>query len=568
MNEYKTESNKGTENRKSQVVKLKKIVYQTLGALIFGGIVMILTLGASIRYSMVTNDQLNATQYTNQYRLGSKTLTYCVQAYAVTCDEKYYEDYMKELEQDKNRDIAWAGLEEMDIKENEWAYLEQIAALSNGLVPLEVEAIESAGNGDRDAAINYVFGEEYESTIQQINKLSDEVIVTIQDRMSNQLNRMKIQQFSFLGLLVVSFIIVGLQIFRTITFARKELLHPIIKVEKQMIELSKGNLHAAFDMQEDSSEVGSMVTAINRMKKKLLGMIEEISYILARMGQGDYKVAIQNEYEGDFEQIRNSLLQIEEEVSGTLRTIREVSGQIDQGAEQLANAATDMADGSTTQAVSVTELVTLIEDMGGNMRKNADEAQESVHLAGKASEVLAAGNQKMQELKEAIDEINKCSEQIGTIINTIEDIATQTNLLSLNAAIEAARAGEAGRGFAVVADQVKSLAAESAAAAGKTTELIETTIQAVSKGMGIADETADNMNEVIESSKEATEKMEQMSVLLKRDVEGMDKINNVINHVSEVVDSNSAASEETAAVSQEQKAQVETMVQLMDKFII
>jgi len=171
-------------------------------------------------------------------------------------------------------------------------------------------------------------------------------------------------------------------------------------------------------------------------------------------------------------------------------------------------------------------------------------------------------------LKNAIADINKCSEQIGTIINAIEDIASQTSLLSLNAAIEAARAGEAGRGFAVVADQVKNLSEESAKAAGETKGLIEATIQTVEKGISIADETVENMVEVMNSAKAATEKMGQIAVMLDRDVKHIHNINETISQVSSVVDSNSATSEETAAVSEEQKAQVETMVALMDKFVI
>lgn len=138
----------------------------------------------------------------------------------------------------------------------------------------------------------------------------------------------------------------------------------------------------------------------------------------------------------------------------------------------------------------------------------------------------------------------------------------------MNAAIEAARAGEAGRGFAVVAEQVKNLATESASAARKTTELIETTINAVNKGMGIANETSDNMDYVMLSAQEATSKMAEMAELLKKDVKNIDQVNAIISHVSAVVDNNSATSQETVAVSEEQKAQVEMMVQMMERFQI
>ena len=178
------------------------------------------------------------------------------------------------------------------------------------------------------------------------------------------------------------------------------------------------------------------------------------------------------------------------------------------------------------------------------------------------------GNRKMQELKDEIQEIGRCSEQIGTIIEAIEEIASQTNLLSLNAAIEAARAGEAGKGFAVVADQVKNLANESSKAVKRTTELIQTTVSVMERSTMIADETASNMGEVMTGAKEATEKMEQIVEMLEKDARRMHDMNENIIQVSAAVDNNSATSEETAAVSEQQKAQVESMVELMSRFKI
>ncbi|EOT22718.1 hypothetical protein C805_03570 [Eubacterium sp. 14-2] len=552
--------------KNSQSYQLKKIVSQSIIAVAVGAVLLLLSLGTNLWMGKVTDEELETTTYLNQYRLGSKTLTYAVQAYASTGAQKYYDAYMKELNEDKNRDIAWAGLKKNHITDKEWKTMNQIAEFSDGLVPLEEEAMASAGKGDIESARNYVFGEEYGNTTEQINDLTDTVITQIQTRINNSKIKLRVFQVGVEILFALSFLYLIFQIVKIVKFSREKLLSPIIKVSEQMMILAEGNFHEDFEIEEDESEVGRMAGAIIHMKGSITGMIREISDILENMGDGNYNFEIHQEYVGEYGQIKESFLKISEKMRETLGTIREVSMQIDSGSEQLSCAAVDLAEGSMEQAGKVSDLVGLMNDMYQSMENSASEAAKTVEISTRAGRVLEAGNTKMQNLKEAISEISSCSEEIGKIISTIEDIASQTNLLSLNAAIEAARAGEAGKGFAIVADQVKNLADESAKAAGETDKLIERTVLAVDRGIAIADETVVSMDEVMVGAREATGKMGKMSEILTGDVRNMHQINESVMRIAEIVDSNSAASQETAAVSQEQKAQVETMVGLMDKF--
>lgn len=552
--------------KNSQEAQLRELVRH---AFMVVGAGIVLLLGSAVFNLVLSNMQtvqLNAALALDQYRVGSKTLTYDVRSYAVTGDQKYCDAYWKELNEDQHREKAREALKKCGLTSQEWASLDEIASLSEHLVPLEEQALEAAGKGDLAGAQASVFTSEYGDAVDRINAQTDETIQKINDRKSGQQKILKVMQILLAVLLMISFALIVWHIIKIIRFATSELLEPIKKVSDQMAALADGDFSEPLDLKEDDSEVGSMVTAIAFMKHNLLHMIQEISDVLEQMGNGDYNISLQQEYVGEFIKIRESLTVIIGKMRETLTTLKEVSVQIDSGSEQLAFAAEDLAEGSTDQAGQVSELVKTFEEMTQTMERNVEKAQESVEIASRAGATLAQGNTKMQELKKAIGEISRCSEQIGTIIGTIEDIASQTNLLSLNAAIEAARAGEAGKGFAVVADQVKSLAEESARAAGETTKLIETAIAAVDSGIAIADQTAQNMDAVMADASDATETMSQIAVMLQNDVEHMRHVRGNLQQVSAVVDNNSATSQETAAVSEEQKAQVEAMVELMDHF--
>ena len=252
----------------------------------------------------------------------------------------------------------------------------------------------------------------------------------------------------------------------------------------------------------------------------------------------------------------------------TVTTIQEASGEINCGAGQLADAADNLATACTSQAGQVSVVAEHINELNTIIASNKKDAEEAVKISNLSASTLTAGNAKMEELKDAIQEISSCSEKISSIIGAIEDIATETNLLALNAAIEAARAGEAGKGFAVVAEQVKKLAEESSQAVGKTTQLIETTIAAVQNGTTIADEAAANMEDVVMSSTEVGERIRSIVEQFAGEENSIGHINDNIAEIAGIVDNNSATSEETAAISEEQKSQAEAMVELIGRFKI
>ena len=554
--------------KNGQAAQLNKIVKDTYRVVGVGVILLILFTAINIIVSVANADQLESVLFLNQYRMGSKTLTSEVQSYAVTGKSIYCDNYYKELEVDKNRDVAIAGLRKNDITEEELKGFDEIAAMSNELVPLEVEAIEKASQGDLIGAMSLVFGDEYETTVQKINAYTDECIEKIQNRISKKQSVLLVIMFMSEILFVLSFIYIVKKVADAIRFSKKELLVPIVKVSDQMAELAKGSFAKEMDMQPDESEVGKMVEAIIFMKQNFSSMIHEISDVLGQMGSGNYHVEVTQEYVGEFVKIKDSLIKIVADMKQVLQTIKDTATEVDGGSEQLSKAAMDLADGCTIQSTKVTEVVEMVRKMASSMEEKAQDAQDTVMISSQAGELLMSGNQKMQDLKVAITEISKCSEEISTIIATIEDISSQTNLLSLNDSIEAARAGEAGRGFAVVAEQVKKLAEESAQAAGETTVLIEKTVETVEKGIAIADETVRNMEEVMVGAKASTEKMAQMAEELREEANNMYIINENVSAVAEIVDNNSATSQETAAVSEEQTAQVATMVQMLSQFKI
>lgn len=371
----------GVQFKNGQAAMLKRIVKQTYVFVIVGVVCFLLFIASNIQYSMVQDKQLSCTKYLNQYRLGSKTLTSAVQSYAVTGDITYYNAYMKELNEDKNRDIAWEGLKKCNLTDDEWSQLEHISGLSDGLVPLEEEAMQQVKNGNTQKATEAVFGNSYEQTVQEITTATDTSINNILSRRAQNKRNINIIKYICLFALIVSFGAIVRKVVAAMNFARRELLVPIVKVSEQMQILARGEFDNKLDIQPDNSEVGNMVKSILFMNDNFRKMISELSDVLAKMGSGNYMVELKEDYVGEFVEIKNSMEQIIASTKEALNTIQNAAGEIDAGSSQLAKAAIDLAEGCTVQSGKVSDVSNMINEMAKSMEQKTEEAKETAQVS-------------------------------------------------------------------------------------------------------------------------------------------------------------------------------------------
>lgn len=358
--------------------------------------------------------------------------------------------------------------------------------------------------------------------------------------------------------LIVAIVVVDIVLNKMAMAVIEKIKVPLDDISTSIQDLSQGNLDTVISYAE-RDEFGTIVDNTTATIMELKKYITNISEILTQMADKNMVMTVDIDYVGDFLPIKESIEKIIEAMNSLLGGILESMGVIRMGAKNMAETASSLAEGASTQSHEIQDLFNHINQVTDDIIENAEKAEKVAVLANESMAVVEEGNNQMIHLLDAMEIIKKQADDISNIIQVINSISEQTKLLSLNASIEAARAGEQGKGFAVVADEIGKLAEECGDAVDTTNELINKTIQAVNAGGALADETAGILKKIVNSTTETTQLVEDISKVCSEEEGNMKVIVSGIENIDSVVSNNAASSEESAAVSEQLLAMVENL---------
>ena len=413
------------------------------------------------------------------------------------------------------------------------------------------EILQLSREGKQQEASKLMTGEVYEDYKSFSKKLT-----ILRDKFQVELDQAKTMANVCTVIIFIVIVAAGLAIAVVTTMIGKiitnSITEPVKQIDAAVASLRKGELsNVEMLTYESEDEFGDTIRNLKEAMGILADYVREISVEVKAIAQGDLTRNGDDitDFLGDFSELKTSLLYILKRFNSTLTEISNLAEQVSSNSSEVENASKSLADGATEQAGVIEELNATIDtvvDMAEDTAKETQNASARVKAsANKANEE----KEKMNELLTEMEHITEISKEIGNIITDIEDIASQTNLLSLNASIEAARAGEAGRGFAVVADQIGKLAADSAKSAVNTRDLIDKTLVEIEKGNTITRTTADAFNQIITDMESFAELAENTMEKANSQAESLEQIGQGIEQLSGVVQGNAASSEENTAIS-------------------
>lgn len=440
---------------------------------------------------------------------------------------------------------------------------------------LELKDVEEAGYSEKMVAairgnqntevIHYSVNEnKYYGSAQSLDKMGWKLIGVIPEL------EIKSQQKGVQNIIVLGFAFCILALVGICLQVATSVVKPIKYLTDVTEQLAAGNFNVDATV-KSSDEVGVLSQNVQSVVDNLntyITYVDEVTEVLGEIGNGNLVFELHQEYDGQFEKLKNGLLYVQQTLSDTLLQIQNASNQVAIGTEQVANGAQVLAEGATEQAHSIESLHNVVQDIAQKVELGAAQTVDMNQQVGEIRSSIQKSDEQTKQMLIAMENIAKQSDEVRKIIKTIEDIAFQTNILALNAAIEAARAGNMGKGFAVVANEVRDLAIKSSAAANDTNVLIENTILAVDEGGEIANCNVTLLNEIVKDVEDVAKAIQDATINYSEQSEQLREVTKEIENISSVVQSNSATSEESAATSEELAGQAQAMQEQVAKFTL
>ncbi|OON94762.1 MAG: hypothetical protein ATN31_02935 [Candidatus Epulonipiscioides saccharophilum] len=367
--------------------------------------------------------------------------------------------------------------------------------------------------------------------------------------------------------MIVMILVVTIASFIFANYIINLIVKPINEIENTASQMLLGDLNNHINY-TSKDELGLLANSVRELCKMIKLIIGDTDEKLTRFANKDLRPLekIKDCYVGDFKNLYTNMQKIQASLADTLKHLDNVASQLADGSGQVAQGASGVADGGMNQSSSIQNLSAAMQEMTAKITQTANDTGEAKTFNSKSQNALLKSNEQVESMIKAMKDISKNADEIKKIIQDIDDIAFQTNILSLNAAVEAARAGESGKGFAVVADEVRNLARKSAQSAKDTADLIAKTVEVVSVGNSIAGSTSDSIGLAISNATKLSNLVDNIADASKDQADNANHINSEIEQIANVVASNSVLADDSAQASEQLSEQSIVLKKLIGEF--